>query len=139
MGQREDVQASLMRGDSRDGVARRKLATDVAWTVAQAAGQVGAATSAAVGLAADGKGEEARAEVLDAIRAATTAASAVVLASDLRAPVDAADVTWSATQPGWRPRLVNVERLLVDALSRTGMASVDEALAEVRALLDGRS
>lgn len=139
MGQREDVMASLVRGDSRDGVARRRLADEVKLAVVHAACNAGVAAALAAPMVAQGKREEARAEVLDSIREAGTAASAVVLASDLRAPANGSEPSLARlgeARQGWRARLANVERLLVDALDRTGSTGVDEALTEVRAMLD---
>jgi hypothetical protein len=48
----------------------------------------------------------------------------------------------SPNRQGWRARLANVERLLVEGMDATGTSSltykkVAEALAEVRAMIDG--
>jgi hypothetical protein len=75
MGQREDVAASLMRGDSRDGCARRKVADQVREAVINGSEPVALNSW---------QGQPQRAA--DAVLAQATAASAVVLASDLRAP-----------------------------------------------------
>lgn len=196
MGQREDVRASLLMGDSRDGCARRKVADDVKRAVVDGSAAVAWAAYRGLPEAAATHAQEQ-----------ATAASAVVLASDLRAPevrwradecdppematelatardmAMAALCTCSGTAPdangetdqvvdpacpmcgdgpaldefvghrktraevrapmvsenrqGWRGRLANVERLLAQAkVGRSGDQEVDEALAEVRAMID---
>jgi hypothetical protein len=82
------------------------------------------------------------------------AASAVVLASDLRAPVPHGPGAWgehdampAAIFPhrqGWRARLANVERLLVKCIENQdgdwmhgSYPPLEEALAEIRAMIDG--
>jgi hypothetical protein len=138
MGQRERVQASLMAGDSRDGVARRKVADQV-----RQASENGAA---AVAGRPSGSGW-----ALEGIREAGKAASAVVLASDLRAPLnghayEAPKV--SENRQGQRARLVHVEFMLRTAEKwldpeqpgywvERGRGCVADALAEVRAMIDG--
>jgi hypothetical protein len=165
MGQREDVAASLMRGDSRDGCARRKLADQVREVVEHGAHQV-ALAALAVGSP----------QLPHTQEAAAKAASAVVLASGLRAPANGSEPTtiiyneasaltedqWrdailavegqpppdghlafgvSPNREGWRARLANVERLLAASLDsktpRQAAETVADALAEVRAMIDG--
>lgn len=147
MGQREDVMASLVRGDSRDGLARRRVADKVKAVTVDGASRV--ANTALV--------ESVHSTNPEAIRRALgelgTAASAVVLASDLRAPAEtraefvgrltgdvragrAKFAALGEARQGWRNRLANVERLLTEALERTASTRVDEALTEVRAMLD---
>lgn len=70
-----EVRASLLRGDSRDGCARRKVADHVREVVEHACDQV-ALAALAVGSP----------QLPHTQQAAARAASAVVLASDLRAP-----------------------------------------------------
>jgi DNA-binding NarL/FixJ family response regulator len=164
----DEVRASLLAsGDhGRDGCARRKVADAVKAVTRQSATDV--MVFASIG---DSHGAS------EAVTLAGLAASAVVLASDLRAPTetraefvrriaervktvpiatesDADAVT--ATNPlgiipkrqvvspnrqGWRARLAGVERLLAASLDsrtpRQAAETVADALAEVRAMIDG--
>jgi hypothetical protein len=93
------------------------------------------------------------------------AASAVVLASDLRAPANGHETAKlaedgglaisglthyvSPNRQGWRARLANVERMLAvadrwftaetltDYRVERGRGCLDDALAEIRAMIDG--
>jgi hypothetical protein len=144
---------------TRDAGARRRLADQVKAAVIE-----GAERAAADAYAGRGWLKQACAD-------AGTAASAVVLASDLRAPAETraefvkrlteavadgrmtmvnADEsqfrvpTVSPNRQGWRARLANVERLLVKCIENQdgdwmhgSYPPLEEALAEVRAMIDG--
>lgn len=71
----DEVRASLLRGESRDGTARRKVADQVRQTIEKAGFKT---------MAASDIGDDRRAG--DTLAVTATAASAVVLASGLRAP-----------------------------------------------------
>lgn len=146
MGQREDVQASLCHEQHPDVFARRKVATEVGQTAAHGAALVA-------------EGRMFHAEV-------GKAASAVVLASDLRAPaaielgfgphLPRPHLRVSENRQGWRSRLAHVEAMLREAVEERhtdfgadpALVPADDrwsvpgpivarALAEVRAMIDG--
>jgi hypothetical protein len=151
--------------ESRDGDARRKVADQVREVVIEAASDV------AREAIENTSGERSQEAMIDAAegtyRNLATAASAVVLASDLRAPAEDGQVFEydkygnsrpvnespspfrvpsggvSPNRQGWRARLAHVERLLHGAAVNVPRATapstaafVDEALAEVRAMID---
>jgi hypothetical protein len=135
--------------DSRDAIARRRVADQVKSVVAKRADRFGAVvakqTGAALRAARDGHDPVVdRGAIGAAFSEVATAASAVVLASDLRAPDGGLAISGrthyvSPNRQGWRARLANVERMLAVAVEDDpGIESTVEALAEVRAMLDER-
>lgn len=132
----DEVRASLLAvaDHGRDGVARRRVAEQVREVVEHASEQV-ALAALAVGSP----------RLPHTKQAAATAASAVVLASDLRAP-DAVDFVGHVPNvANWRERLAKVERLLAEFWEAGGSpedmcggdwAKCADALAEVRAILE---
>jgi hypothetical protein len=169
----DEVRASLLAsGDhGRDGCARRKLADQVKVVVADAADRVGAVVAGQCNTMIDSVRPlppRDRSAIDAALSDVALAASAVVLASDLRAPaetraeflrrladdvkagkatmVNAGDSPFrvpsgSPNRQGWRARLASVERLLAASLDsktpRQAAETVADALAEVRAMIDG--
>jgi hypothetical protein len=119
--------------DSRDAIARRRVADQVKSVVAKRADRFGAVvakqTGAALRAARDGHDPVVdRGAIGAAFSEVATAASAVVLASDLRAPANGHETAKlaedgglaisgrthyvSPNRQGWRARLANVERML---------------------------
>jgi hypothetical protein len=163
----DEVRASLLSSadHGRDGCARRKVADAVKVVVVEATDRFGAVVAGQCNTMIESlrDGRPLPPRDRSAIDAALTdvalAASAVVLASDLRAPAETrAEPVCSdgclseeecrakrqAAYPrrgGWRARLANVERLLSEAMamkpSGHQMRQTGEALAEVRAMIDG--
>jgi hypothetical protein len=142
--------------DSRDAIARRRVADQVKAVTADGADRFGAVVADQVAAvyraASDGRDPAVacdRKAIDDAFSEAATAASAVVLASDLRAPDGGLGISGRThyvspnRRQGWRARLANVERLLAIAVEGGGPVraaddgEVAAALAEVRAMIDG--